>query len=343
VSSRSPDDSPPKRSTTKTSASDARPASRWRRLLFWAIVVELAGVVLFVLVLLVGEQSRLTLISLYVPRHPLLAAALLGALLAPLTQRRVRLLVSLQIVVCLVVLFPVMGMTLSTSHQVERPIHLASYNVFFGKAGRSALVEEIAAMQADVIVVQAAFGSLGEKLVERLPGRTIRQDGEFVIVSNFPVRTVDVPGSLGSDMPSMYVKYVIETPQGTLRLFNVHPYSPRHALLGDHATGDDIALREAQIAAAVVAARSDVPPFVIAGDTNLPALSAIGRRHLSGLKDAFAEVGFGFGYTFPTKRPWMRIDRVLGSDDVRFGDIRVGPRGASDHRPVFVDFELAEH
>jgi endonuclease/exonuclease/phosphatase family metal-dependent hydrolase len=36
----------------------------------------------------------------------------------------------------------------------------------------------------------------------------------------------------------------------------------------------------------------------------------------------------------------MRIDRVLGSDGVRFLAVRVGPRGASDHRPLFVDLEL---
>jgi endonuclease/exonuclease/phosphatase (EEP) superfamily protein YafD len=121
----------------------------------------------------------------------------------------------------------------------------------------------------------------------------------------------------------------------------VHAYSPRHALFGDREPGNDIAQRDGQIGAAVAAARSDVPPFLIAGDTNLPALSAIGRRHFSGLTDAFADVGLGFGYTFPSKRPWMRIDRALGSDGVRFADVRVGPPGASDHRALFVDLELA--
>jgi vancomycin resistance protein VanJ len=319
---------------------DVSPPSRWRRALFWAIVLEIVAVVLFVAALLLGERSRSTLILLYLPRLPLLVALVAGALLTPLTQRRVRVLVAIQVGLGLVVLFPVMGLVVATSRSVQQPVHLASYNVFFGKAGRPALIDEIVAMPADLVVLQAAFGSLGDKLRERLPDRTIRQDGELVLVSKFPVRAVVVPPPLSDGTPAMFVQYVVDTPAGDLRIYNVHAYSPRHALFGDHETGNNIGQREGQIGAAVAAARSDVPPFVIAGDTNLPALSAIARRQFSGLTDAFADVGLGFGYTFPAKRPWMRIDRALGSDGVRFASVRVGPLGASDHRPIFVDLEV---
>jgi vancomycin resistance protein VanJ len=317
--------------------------SRWRRLLFAAIVVEIGTVVLLIAAMLLGEQSRPTLILLYLPRLPLLLAVLGGALLTPLARRRGRVLVAIHVVLGLIVLFPVMGLSVGMTRATEHPIRLASYNVFFGKGSRPAVVDELAAMPSDVMVFQAAFGSLGEKLRERLPDRTIRQDGEFVLVSKFPVRAVEVPPALADGTPSMFVKYVIDTPGGALRLVSVHPYSPRHALFGEHEAGadTDIAHREGQIGAALAAARSDVPPFVVVGDTNLPALSAIARRRFSGLTDAFADVGFGFGYTFPAKHPWMRIDRALGSDGVRFAAVRVGPLGASDHRPLFVDLELS--
>ena len=68
-------------------------------------------------------------------------------------------------------------------------------------------------------------------------------------------------------------------------------------------------------------------------------MSGIARKSFEGLKDSFAEAGFGFGYTFPAKRPWMRIDRAFGRG-VRFTGSRVGPLGASDHRPIFVDLEV---
>ncbi len=316
------------------------PISYWRRLLFWALVVELAAVVAFIAVLLLGEQSRLTLILLYLPRAPLLVATIAGTLAAKLTLRGVRFLVAAHVILSLVVIFPVMGFTFAPSRAAERPIHVVSYNVFFGKAGRPALIDELVAMPVDILVLQAAFGSLGDKLRERLPDRTIKQDGELVLVSKFPVRSMEVPPPLVDGTKAMFVKFVVDTPGGVLRIYDVHAFSPRHALFGDHEPGNDIAQREGQIGATVDAARSDVPPFIIAGDTNLPALSAIARRHFAGLTDAFPDVGIGFGYTFPAKRPWMRIDRVFGGDGVRFDDVHVGPQGASDHRPLFVDLEI---
>ncbi len=328
------------KSTASARTDDVPPRSRWRRALYWAILIEVGILVVLIAALLLGERSRLTLVLLYVPRLPLLVAVSTGAILAPLARRRVRLVAAIHLLLCLVVLFPVMGLVVATSRTADKPIRLASYNVFFGKAGRPALIEEIAAIPADVVLLQAAFGSLGEKLRERLPDRTIRQDGELVLVSKFPVRAVEVPPLLPDGTPTMFVKYVIDLPDGPLRVYNVHPYSPRHALFGDSDTGDNIAQRDAQIGAVVDAARSDSTPFLIAGDTNLPALSGIGRRRFTGLTDSFDDVGFGFGYTFPSKRPWMRIDRMLGSDGVRFIDVRVAPRGASDHRALFVELEL---
>jgi hypothetical protein len=206
---------------------------------------------------MLGERSRSTLILLYLPRFPLFAASLAGALLAPLTRRSVRLLVTVQVALCLVVLFPLMGLVVTSPRPTERSIRLASYNVYFGRAGEPALVEEIAATPADILVIQAAFGSLGEELQARLPGRTIRQDGEFVLMSRFPARVVVVPHHFATtDIPAMFVKYVIDTPGGTLRVYSVHACSPRHALTGELEAGGNIAQRDGQIAAVVAAARS---------------------------------------------------------------------------------------
>jgi vancomycin resistance protein VanJ len=70
---------------------------------------------------------------------------------------------------------------------------------------------------------------------------------------------------------------------------------------------------------------------IIAGDTNLPDLSRIFRENLSGFDDAFAAVGRGFGYTYPSKLPWLRIDRILTSGKLRAVDFRIGDARASHH------------
>jgi vancomycin resistance protein VanJ len=70
---------------------------------------------------------------------------------------------------------------------------------------------------------------------------------------------------------------------------------------------------------------------IIAGDTNLPGLSRIFRENLGGFDDAFAAVGRGFGYTYPSKFPWLRIDRILTNGKLRAVDFRVGDALASYH------------
>jgi vancomycin resistance protein VanJ len=312
----------------------------WRRVLFVALVVELVAIVLFLGVVLIGESSRPTLIALYLPRHPLFAAAVLGGALAPLTRRHVKPLVVAHVVMALVLLFPVMGFRVGRSREGRDPIRLASYNVYFGKLGRAELLDELAAMPVDILALQATNDSLGQRLRERFPDRHVHQEHELVLVSKFKIKKVAVPPPIAEEVLAMFVEYVLETPTGDLRLFNVHPASPRHALFGMQETAANIERREAQVRAVVEAALKDGPPFVLVGDTNLPVLSSVARKTVGRFRDAFDEVGFGFGYTFPSKRPWMRIDRAFADDGIRFLSCAVGPHGHSDHRPIFVSFEL---
>jgi vancomycin resistance protein VanJ len=319
--------------------------SWWRRrgqkLLRIAVVLQIAGVVAFLGLLLVAERSQPSFVALYLPRHPLLVVTL-AALLAAFVLKR-RALMVIQAALCLVVLVPVMGLRVTWAPSpgpAAHAVRLATYNVFFGKGGRAALLDELVAMPVDILVLQATYDSLADRLRERLPDRTIRQDGELVIVTRFPIVDVEVPLTLPGDLKPMFVGYVLQAPDGPLRVLVTHPFSPRNALLDhDEAWEANVARREAQVAAVVAASRRPGPPFVIAGDTNLPVLSAIARRELGGLDDAFESAGSGLGYTFPAKRPWMRIDRVLAGPGLRFTRANVGPRGASDHRPLLVVFE----
>lgn len=312
-------------------------------MLLAAIVLQTVGIGLFSGALLVAERSHASFFALYLPRQPLLVIAIAAAILASLLRHRA--LVASQLAVTLLVFFPVMGGRVAfppAPSSAERVVRIATYNVHFGKDGRPLLLDEIAAMPADIIVLQATYDSIGDRLRERLPDRTTRQDGELVLVTRFPILQVDVPDQLPGDVRPMFVKYLLETPAGPLRVLNIHPFSPRNALVDrDEAWAVDVARRAAQVAAVAAAAREPGPPLLIAGDTNLPHLSAILRHELGDLNDAFHQAGVGLGYTFPAKRPWMRIDRVFAGPGVTFTGTRVGPKGASDHRPLFVELEIS--
>lgn len=309
-----------------------------RRVLCGVVILHALSTCAAISALLVGEATRPTLIALYLPRHPLLAAALVAGLVA--VGLRARLLVALEVAVLLIVLFPIMGLQVSAPRRAERPLRLLTHNVFFGQLQPDAVVDEIVASSADIVVLQAARDSLGAHLAARLPDRATRQDGELLVSTRFAIRGVEAPEPLAPEAPPMFVRYTLETPSGALDVVNIHPFSPRSALFDRADARENVALRDAQLAAATSEARRAGRPFVMAGDTNLPGLSGVARRRFAGLSDAFAEAGLGFGYTFPARHPWMRLDRVLAGPGVRFVGAATGPLGASDHRAVTVAFEI---
>jgi endonuclease/exonuclease/phosphatase (EEP) superfamily protein YafD len=101
-------------------------------------------------------------------------------------------------------------------------------------------------------------------------------------------------------------------------------------------------MRALQVQAVAEAARSESDAVLIAGDTNLPSLSLILNRELAGFQDGFTKAGWGFGYTFPTTRgDWMRIDRMLANDKLRFVHFEVGDSPVSDHDCIVADLQRA--
>lgn len=309
------------------------------------VVLQLAVQVVFVVLLLVGERMRLGFMALYLPRHPMALAAVIAFGLALLARRR--LLAGVHGLVTVVVVVWVMGLHLHGEGEPPTvPVRLATYNIYFGKIDRPRLDQEIEDAFADVVVLQAGYDSLGDRLRKRFPDRVIHQEHELVLVSRLPLIEVEVPpaDAIEGEQRPMFVTYVLEARGRRFAVVNLHPFSPRHALFGEGDFAADVRVREAQIEMAVASARRRGLPFVVAGDTNLPEWSSLARKHFAGLTDAFAEVGFGFGYTFPAKRPWMRIDRVLLGPDVRAVDARVAVTAsppASDHRMLFVVLDVA--
>ncbi len=96
-------------------------------------------------------------------------------------------------------------------------------------------------------------------------------------------------------------------------------------------------LRSLQIAGVARQIREETVPVIIAGDTNLPGLSPVLRHAFSGYQDGFAAAGWGFGYTFPEKQPFLRLDRIFAGPEFRFTSFHSGCRASSDHLCVWAD------
>jgi endonuclease/exonuclease/phosphatase (EEP) superfamily protein YafD len=311
----------------------------------------------------VGEATWQTTVLLYLPHALLLLpAAVIGALQALVGTRRL-LIVTLATFV--VLLFPIMGLSLGGERAPGNGPHLRllTYNVDSGNRGVEEIVRQIAVAAPDIVLLQESTWAVDNAVEAALPGFSFHRYGQFFIASRYRIQRVTEPKRIdvhGVDRSPRYIGYTVDSALGPIDLWNVHPISPREGfneLRGEGLRHEiesgrifageasqlvaNTELRRLQTEDIAAAARRSTNGVIIAGDTNLPVASRILADNLGGYQDAFAEVGRGFGYTFPAHRylPWMRIDRILAGPEFRFIRVQVGDLHGSDHYCVFADIE----
>jgi vancomycin resistance protein VanJ len=266
----------------------------------------------------------------------------------------------LQAVSAFLVIFPLMGLCIgwasSPAPGVPR-LRIFSHNTDSARGGVDALIREIQAKSPDLVFLQELpnFDEVRARLTQRYPHTDAQ--GEFVVASKFPIVEAQVPDRLAfydQRRSPRFMRVVIDTSLGRITFFHVHTVSPRggfyelrgrgfrreiasgRLFTGENADGVRhlAELRELQITTMSRLAAREKGPVVIVGDTNLPGLSPVRRENLARFRDGFAAARTGFGYTFPAKSPWMRIDLMLSSEQLTFVDFEVGTETVSDHRSI---------
>lgn len=99
-------------------------------------------------------------------------------------------------------------------------------------------------------------------------------------------------------------------------------------------------IRRSQIGFLRQMAGSGLEPIILAGDMNTTPHSLDIHPLSRGLRDAFSEVGQGFGFTYYIGFLGERIDHVFHSDGLRAREAVVHDVSISDHLPVEVMMEL---
>lgn len=313
-----------------------------------------------------GEGWWLPLVALYAPPVGFLFPAPIALLVTWRWANRRWF--ALQLVAVLLALFGLLGLNLGLGHnsraaQDARAIRLVSYNIDLGYHGIPAIVDQVMRLQPNLVLLQEAHDGLAAELRQAFAGWHTDQHDQFFIASRFPIVDVRQPGPLHyqageggghrgeGDGGARFMAYTLATDLGPVDVFSVHTTSPRegledmrgggflyelrhgHVLLGRGA--DTLTFnayrRHRQVEGVAAAARASSHPVIVAGDFNLPALSHIVRDNLGDLADAFASAGRGFGYTYPTKLPFLRIDRIFTGHGLHAVDFQVGDTRASDH------------
>lgn len=330
-----------------------------------AIVYVAALVVIALGLRFVGERWWVTTVALYLPR--LGFAVPLPFVLLALGLLRLWREFWVTLASSLVALAVLMGFVLPWRTSTDRSapvLRVLSFNCNSGYGGVDAVAEEIDHFSPDIVLLQEVgpLEKLGAAMQARYP--TVRMGTQFIVASRFPISSSIDPEKLpyrDQMRSARWTEQVIETPLGPISVYNVHPLSPREGLYsirGDRGLKREIlsgrifsrahsdpvesnaGLRALQVQSFAEAAANEKGPVIVAGDTNLPGLSFVLHKNLTGFQDGFTKAGWGFGYTFPTNHmPWMRIDRVLASDELRFVRFQVGASLVSDHHCVVADLQ----
>jgi endonuclease/exonuclease/phosphatase (EEP) superfamily protein YafD len=310
-----------------------------------AVAYPLALIVVLAVLRGIGERWTLATIALYLPRAgwglplPVLTVAL--CLVRPRWW-----LVS-PLVSALLVLFPLMGLELHGGRAVAAgaaSLRVFSCNVDLDSRRVEETAAAILAAAPDLALLQEAPPDAADRLAPLLPGYVLRGDDQFVIASKLPILDAYLAPAMsqgGIYFRPAFARYRVAAPGGPLDVYDVHPVSPhgafgrllgrglRHELVsgrffanreGFRRVGENAVLRTREVRALAEHARAAPYPVLLAGDTNLPGGSPLFARELGAYQDGFAEVGWGFGYTFPSRRapPWLRLDRVMADTSFRF-------------------------
>jgi vancomycin resistance protein VanJ len=289
---------------------------RWRRRLGLAVEVggwlSLAAAVAGWAVLRAGDLWPPGALLLFGPRWVL---ALPPALLIPVAValRRRALLPLLPALV--VVAGPVAGFCVPLDRLGADPpagprLRVLTCNMHFAKVDQRPLDRLVEGERPDVVAIQEWRDSARSEVLAGDGWHTHRVPGLF-LASRHPIRRAERLGDDSTGERGSVMRYELDTPSGPVTVFNLHLATPR-------------------------AGRAD-GPVVLVGDFNTPPESAIFRRVWSGYADAFSEAGWGWGYTFRSRRTAVRIDHVLVGGGGRATHCRVGPDVGSPHRPVLAD------
>ncbi|TWT96687.1 Endonuclease/Exonuclease/phosphatase family protein [Botrimarina colliarenosi] len=283
------------------------------------------------------------------PRMQIVAvAALLGILVAMLDVGRGPLERLTWLGVCgLVVLWQASHfVALTPLWPVESPaadgkdaIRVAVANLRFENTQREQVVEELTALDADVLLlieIDEAWAEALKPLRSKYPHRhgVVAEEGLGMILwSKLSVSGCEVRHLVSEQRPSIFAD--IETPDGaTVHFVGVHP-TPPGLYEEDHDERHDSRIRDAELmlVAREVAERPD-DRWLVTGDFNDVAWSHTTRlfKRMSGLKDP--RVGRGLYNTYHADYPLVLrfpIDHVFVSAGAGVADLRRFRPTGSDH------------
>lgn len=242
-------------------------------------------------------------------------------------------------------------------HEGEIVLRVMTYNATHGTPGVDQILSIIETEKPDVIALQEVSAEVAEALSgldEMYPYMALHPQAGYSgsgVLSRFPI--LDDEAFRLTEGAHLYQHVVLDVEGKSVHLLNIHLHLPVIRLDGSEGSlylnprrystrGQDLELDR------LLEELDGLEGLlIVAGDFNMTDQSSGYRRLTGRLGDAFRDVGWGFGYTFPDGEmrsipipfPFLRIDYIFHSSDIGAQRAYVGDRGGPDHR--FLVAELA--
>ncbi len=337
---------------------------RLRRGLFIATVSYTVLIVLWTLAfwLPIGEQWPLQGSAVigswfYAPLWPLLIATIM--------QHRPRLFLLLFIPLVLFAhdygqLFLPRWPTLHAAQELGQPLRVMSWNGYFRNQNSAAFLATLQEVQPDIVAVQEWGTGLEATTVSQLQELFPYQKrypaaspAGMAIFSRYPILQSTLPDFRDGDGCNCLVA-TIDLPSQPITLISTHPWPPQLAwqntiwsTLAALATLDT-ASQDVTFDMLLQRITESPSPLLLLGDFNTTERQRNYRRVNALLSDAFAEAGWGMGYTFPTVKqvygipvfPVLRLDYIFHDQSWHTQHVWRGTIDGSDHRYIVADLVL---
>ncbi len=255
---------------------------------------------------------------------------------------------------------PVMGFRIGVrrwfSSAPEAPtLRVATFNAAGGNTLRGSLSWVLNEINAEIVAFQEC-GSELQAQIALLPELSWYHHSSdlMCLLSRFPIMTTDQMSRESLEYAGgsgLVIRYGIEIGETVVNVTNLHLDTPRKGLepLRSGAVREGVGnlrskslIREIESRQGRTWVNAVGGPFIVLGDFNLPVESTIYQEFWGDLRNAFSQVGFGFGSTRLSRWIRVRIDHVLLGDGWHVARAFAGPDLGSDHRPMIAHVVLSD-
>ena len=314
----------------------------------------------------VAERTAFSALGLYLPQHPFLLPTILLLIWALFQKKRGPILFNLATLLIFGALLlgnHVPWLRLAPANSKATRARLMTWNVLASQGGVEKIAGEIKAQKPDIVCLQETLAGRGvtsdrtPELIAQFPGWHAARAGDVTVLSRWPMQDARRYKNAIRIRRSI-LALTCQTPGGPLDVIVAHistaargaryggrkPGSARRALETASLIHETAQTRLSQLPVideALADSRRSGRPYFLAGDFNNPPRGGFNRHIKAQLTDAFAQAGWGSGFTFPAKFPVMRIDYLWLGRGLRARRCFAVPTNASDHRAIVADVEMS--